>query len=84
MPIGPTSTFSRDEEKMAEEGRYSSKDIVKGKIKPDEIRLKYIMVYDTGGLKNLAKAINKMAEEGWVVRGCAGVSGGAFVILEKT
>ena len=55
MPIGPISTFSRVEEKMAEEGRYSSKDIVKGKIKPDEIRLKYIMVYDTGGLKTSLK-----------------------------
>lgn len=69
---------------MEGQGKYSSKDIVKGKIKSNEIKLKYIMIYDTGRLENLVKAINKMAEEGWVIKGCAGVSGGAFILLERT
>lgn len=66
-----------------DQGSFNSKDIVDGRIKPSEIKLKYIIIYDTGKLNNLGRAINIMANAGWIVKAGGGVSNGGFFLLEK-
>lgn len=69
---------------MAEKGSYESKDIAEGKIKPNQIGMRYIILYDMGKAENLSRAINILAKEGWTVKGCwGGVNINAFMLLEK-
>jgi hypothetical protein len=68
---------------MGEQGAFNAKDIAKGKINPNEITLKYIIIRDQMGAEQLSRAINKLTREGWVVKHCWGDRNAMYTLMGK-
>jgi hypothetical protein len=69
---------------MGEQGAFNAKDIAKGKINANEITLKYIIIRDQMGAEQLSRAINKLTQEGWIVKHCWGDRNAMYTLMERT